>query len=952
MRISGSLFLSIVATLCLLASTLSAGQVVPDLEEKLQGKAAGEKVPVWIKLSGGVEPRALQANLKAAHSSRGERHAEGLRRLKEVHGERQRSLMGHLRSLEARGEAAKVKSRWLGNLVEAELTPGQIRTLARRPDVALVSSVPTLQLIEPEPAPAAPDGVQSNLTAINAHLAWLAGYTGAGRLVCSFDTGVDGDHPAITDRWKGKDGDSAAAWFDPRDQWLYPHTFGGDGHGTHVIGIMVGHTSADTIGVAPDAQWMSAAVIDIQGAPILDAFEWAADPDGDPNTVDDVPDVINHSWGIIGAQCHEMFYDVIDNLEALGIVNVFAAGNEGTVATAIRNPADRALDSVDCFAVGNVNHVGSPPIIWSSSSRGPSPCNGAIKPNVTAPGTAIVSSVPGGGYAAYTGTSMATPHVAGLVALMRQKNPDATADEIKAAILTSAPDHGYSLPDNTYGWGVIDCMAALNALAAPPAGPRLRVWAFPHDPISPGVTVTGPVILENRGSSVGSVSGTIIGSDPSLTVLDGSVTFGTAPAGDTVRSSDVISVAVSDTVSAGSILSVDFQITGSGYSVPAKLFFLVEPRLQRLQVNHDVNNLQCTITNFGTYGMDNGSFWPANGIGFRVGPAFSNEAYEASFMLSRNMLQVSDGARNAAGEPDGDFRVIPGGNIVLTTPGERADQETYARYDDSRAENSIGVSITQQTYEFADAANDDFVILRYVLTNTSGAEITNLQAGLYFDWDVVSYGNNAGGWEAADSVLWTAYNNGVTIASYRGLKVLDGPVAAAFTGDASLITYYDGGASDGWTESEKYGAMTSGFTTAETYKTGLVDLMQVLTAGPFTLPAGESDTVAFAVVTGQTLTDLGTNADAASIVYDDVIADCCAGIRGNINGDEEEEITVSDVTYLIAYVFRGGPAPLCGTEANVNGDTEEAINVSDLTYLIAYLWRGGPEPIACGVTVP
>ena len=120
----------------------------------------------------------------------------------------------------------------------------------------------------------------------------------------------------------------------------------------------------------------------------------------------DVPDVINHSWGIREIGCQEVFYELIDNLEALGIVNIFAAGNEGSAASAIRNPANRALDSIDCFAVGAVK-LTNPTTKWPGTSIGPSDCNGAIKPNVAAPGDFIRSTSPNGNYSLLSGTSIA-----------------------------------------------------------------------------------------------------------------------------------------------------------------------------------------------------------------------------------------------------------------------------------------------------------------------------------------------------------------------------------------------------------------------------------------------------------------------------------------------------------------------------------------------------------------
>ena len=287
----------------LLPSFAAAGELTPELSARIRAKAAGDKIPVWIKLPRVEEASQLKASLKAAEPTRQGRHRAAIAQLKRNHAERQTGLVNRLRQMERDGQATGIRARWLANVIEAEVSAGQLEALANRADIELITAVPTLTLISPDSTdltPASPDAVLDNLKVINADDAWAAGYTGAGRLVCSFDTGVDGDHPAFASRWKGLDGDSAAGWFDPRDREPFPHPTQGASHGTHTMGILTGRseTTDDTVGVAIDAQWMSAAVIDIAGAPIFDAFEWAADPDGDPNSIDDVPDVINHSWGI------------------------------------------------------------------------------------------------------------------------------------------------------------------------------------------------------------------------------------------------------------------------------------------------------------------------------------------------------------------------------------------------------------------------------------------------------------------------------------------------------------------------------------------------------------------------------------------------------------------------------------------------------------------------------
>ncbi|MBU8932860.1 MAG: S8 family serine peptidase [candidate division Zixibacteria bacterium] len=864
----------VIASMLLLTMSAWPGELSPQLRQQIAAKANIELIPVWIGLPRTKRIAGLKTEVLELASSHRGRYQAAMNLLKEEHVTRQASLLAHLEQLKSQGRATNIKSHWITNIIEVKLAVGDLEVLAARGDIEMIYAVPSVNLIPPEKTDPAQSmstaGVETNLSFINADAAWAAGYTGAGRVICSFDTGVDGHHPALVNNWKGHDGDSAAAWFDPQDQQPFPHILTGKypSHGTHVMGILVGHDDAtgDTIGVAPDAEWISAAVINISGASIIDAFEWAADPDGDPNSIDDLPDVINHSWGVKDIDCQSIFFDMIDNLEALGIVNIFGAGNESAVSS-IRNPANRALDSLDCFAVGNVRPE-LPLTIDPSSSRGPSDCNGAIKPNVVAPGYTIRSSIPYGNYSPMTGTSMSTPHVSGLVALLRQKNPNATVDEIKKAILTTAADHGHNLPDNNYGWGLIDCMAALNALSAVNAAPNVRIYTFDHDPIEPGDTVEGTVVMQNLGASVSNVSATITGSYPSLTPINGSAYFGSINEGDTLRSNDTIRVVVSDTVTPGSVLSLDFLITGDGYSQPAKLFFLVESKLQRSIATHDIGRITYSVTNFGTYGLGDHSFFPGGGLGFQLDNT-GNDLWESGLIIGSSAANISDGVRNPAGEPDGDFKVLPGGNIQLLQPGNDASQETYSIFDDSRAEAPLGLKVIQQSYAYDTPPNDVFIIMRYIISNENSYPLSGIRLGLYSDWDVLVFTNNAGGWDSDNSILWTAYNNGSTINNYRGMTVIDGQVTTGLTASGSLITWDNFG--DGFTEDEKYVALSDGFASASTYVDSSIDLLQLIAVGPKLFTAGSVDTVAFAIVAGASQSDLVVAAADATWCYDSLI---------------------------------------------------------------------------------
>ena len=326
-------------------------------------------------------------------------------------------------------------------------------------------------------------GVTPGLRAINVPRVWYElGITGLGRLLANLDTGVSGAHPALTNRWRGNHAPWQECWRDALGGGTtYPVDY--NDHGTHVMGTLcgLGAATADTIGVAWRAEWIADNAINqgVGGAfnnDVLDAFQWFADPDGNPNTTDDVPDAVENSWGIdhrfSGYQdCDYRWQTVIQNCEAAGVACIFSAGNEGPGAQTHRSPANICNTPTTNFSVGAVDatHYSFPYPIASFSSRGPSDCNTSIKkPEVVAPGVQVYSSVPGGGYEQYgwDGTSMAGPHVAGVIALMREANPDLDVDSMKQILMNTARDLGTSGEDNNYGWGVIDAYEAVLAAIA------------------------------------------------------------------------------------------------------------------------------------------------------------------------------------------------------------------------------------------------------------------------------------------------------------------------------------------------------------------------------------------------------------------------------------------------------------------------------------------------------
>jgi subtilisin family serine protease len=465
-----------------MAGSAAAGYLSPGLEAQFAQKQDAAPVKVLVVLRDRVDIQALDLNLHEQRVDLATRHVTVIETLKNAANSSQVSLLADLAARQSRAEVVKYKAHWLINAIMVTATESVIREIAARDDVEIVEVNLVPQLIQPASIYPATDGAKGDrsigitpgVVNIGARRVWNElGIRGEGALIGSNDTGVDGTHPALANRWRGLNHPWQECWLDLLGtNTQFPNDT--NSHGTHCTGTMAGVAPNDTIGVAPGAEWIATNPINQGVNPgfdqdIIDSFEWFTDPDGNPFTMDDVPDVVQNSWGINEGfgylDCDSRWWTVLDGCEAAGPVIVWAAGNEGPGATTLRSPADRATTLYNSFSVGATSHT-SPYTIASFSSRGPAgpncgPVENRVKPEVSAPGVSIYSAQPGGGYQYMDGTSMACPHVAGVVALMRSANPNVDVITIKEVLMATAHDLGTPGEDNTYGRGFIDAYQAV-----------------------------------------------------------------------------------------------------------------------------------------------------------------------------------------------------------------------------------------------------------------------------------------------------------------------------------------------------------------------------------------------------------------------------------------------------------------------------------------------------------
>ena len=317
-----------------------------------------------------------------------------------------------------------------------------------------------------------------NLTMIGADRVWEEfNVRGAGITLGQSDSGVQWDHPELIDGYRGREGNHDYNWLDIWNDETAPYDLGG--HGTHTTGTVLGNT----VGVAPDAEWFACAnLVRNLGSPskylecmqfMLAPFPMEGDPftDGDPNLS---ADVLNNSWGCPPLEgCDPTsLEDAVEALRAAGIFVVASVGNEGVGGCETVSDPIALYDA--SFSVGAHDEFGG---LAEFSSRGPVSLDGSnrVKPDILAPGVDVFSSWPGDGYTINSGTSMAGPHIAGVVALIWSANPDLIGDIDRTEeilISTTTPYDYKSLPapecgnvnqhpNNAVGYGLVNAYEAV-----------------------------------------------------------------------------------------------------------------------------------------------------------------------------------------------------------------------------------------------------------------------------------------------------------------------------------------------------------------------------------------------------------------------------------------------------------------------------------------------------------
>jgi subtilisin family serine protease len=389
--------------------------------------------------------------------------------------------------LEKRGIA--YQSFWVVNMIQVSGNRALMDELAARADVKQIDANPHVRTDLPTPtafdAPDQVNGIEWNVTKVKAPKVWNLGFKGEGRVVAGADTGVQWDHPALKGHYRGWNGTKANHdynWHDATTTHsptpVDPHS-----HGTFTVSQMVGDDGAgNQVGVAPGAKWIACRNMTSGGVgsptTYSECFQFLMAPypvggnsnQGDPTKA---PDSINNSWGCPPSEgCSaNTLKTVVDNVRAAGIFSAVAAGNSGSSCSSISDPPAIYDNSITVGATDSLNNIAG------FSSRGPVTADGSNrrKPDISAPGVNVRGAVPGNGYqSGWSGTSMATPHIAGAIALLWQAKPALIGNvDATEALLTKKAVHRKTtetcggtagkVPNNVFGYGVLNIYQAVIA---------------------------------------------------------------------------------------------------------------------------------------------------------------------------------------------------------------------------------------------------------------------------------------------------------------------------------------------------------------------------------------------------------------------------------------------------------------------------------------------------------
>lgn len=725
----------------------------------------------------------------------------------------------------------------------------------------LFDYVEPLYIYQPMYDPADPDtGSQYYLDLVRARDAWDLSKGDTSIVIGIIDTGTSFSHPELVNKQhynlndpidgidNDNDGyvDNYRGWDVGGDFWLSTGdndpSWGGSGpaidHGVLVSGP-AGAENDNNVNIASlgfNCRLMQVKVSIDNSPQIYRGYQ------GVVYAADHGAHILNLSWG--GTGVSRMGEEAIQ----------YAAINKNclVVASAGNTPADLAFYPASYDNVLSVAGSQQNDAFWNSTPTFGTTYNYLV--DLTAPSRDITTIRLNAGTFSATGTSLGSPIVCGVAGLVKAIYPSYTNEQVGQRVRVTSDPAIYSLNAGIYtekmGRGRVDAYKALTDTT-----PSIRVLDYEFTDPNDGIIQAGDTIdfrarFINYLDPATNVSVTISSPDIiDLTAIHGNVDLGDMGTMEVVSHRLApLQLKVSGSTQPGSILRVRIEYTANGYTDYEYLHLYVEPDY----VNLDANRLETSMNGEGRWGYMN---FPQLNIGKGLTiDAVRGLMNDAGFLVGTSATQLADNFENQNGSQNNDFQNVS--PIYRSEPGTYADQEIYTTYDDGGAgSGSLGVVVSQNSYQFELEPDNNYFIQEYTITNSSSTTpLTDVYAGMYFDMDGYWRTNNVSRYDTMSRCIYNFTETWVTLWN-MGIALLTPDSLHGFAADVTNF---------GYTKAEKWTALTSPPSSAEVANTNVI---QFTSTGPFTIPAGQSHTVAFAVLIADSVPQLRTTVERAKDKY-------------------------------------------------------------------------------------
>ena len=701
--------------------------------------------------------------------------------------------------------------------------------------------------------------LQWNLPQIDAPLAWNISQGNTSVIIGIVDSGIDWPHP---DLYKN-------IWHNPH--WQTDVSFPGDSigwdfggldgtpdnnpiedkpdHGTHVAGIASAITN-NGIGIASIGSTCKLMAVKVSQNNIRDS-------NGEPYIIygdegikyaaDNGAKVINCSWG--GGAYSRAEEEIINYATSMGALIVAAAGNDNSSAGQYPAAYNGVL---------SVASTGQGDIKSSFSNYG-------YSVDVSAPGETIYSTWMPNTYTYLSGTSMSTPLVSGLAAVVKSYYPNLTPIQVGEQIRVNCDNIDSENPFYVMqlGGGRINAFKAL--VNAKSKSVRAYNYVFSDNPqgssnngtFLPGEEVRMDVKFRNFLSPTANLTINLQSQSNYITIENSVQNIGALNTLDSISSTFKFTIAQS--VPFNQQIPLILNYSDGTYSDFQGINVLVNPAY----LTQSGNDIAMTITSMGNLAFND---YPNNlqGNGFEYNNG-TNLMFEGALMYGNSIKRVDDVAR-ITNTQSNDFSIVR--PFILKSPGTVADMEGETIFSDSLSSLSLGIDTKLKTYSFANAPDNKYIIMKYSFTNDRGTDISNFYAGLFIDWDMVDGSglNDVADYDDANNFGYV-YHIGGEPYTYVGCGLISaqnyGYYAIQNDGNDGGIGIYDIFSKD-----KKWQTLSGGIAKKQA---GPQDVSMVVSSGPYTINMGSTIDVAFVIAAGDSLADLQNSVIASKTKYSNVL---------------------------------------------------------------------------------